>query len=209
MNPASLSLSRTDFFRNLPRHIFFAIVFGAAAAPALLWLSAIELPGNWNLLMAIPCGAIYANAAVLPIAVPGRHWSFGFVAALLMFLLFIAGGILSSKVDFARGPAPISAQANLIGILAVLTGACLGTLYGLLSGRGSAMALGAAIGAACGYAVGVTSLELGDAGALRCALAGAAALGSLHAGACLGAALGAGVVKSGRAARGGEKPPGA
>jgi len=47
-------------------------------------------------------GAIYVNAAMLPLAIPGRHWSFAFIGAMLMVLLMIAGAVLSHKLAFSH-----------------------------------------------------------------------------------------------------------
>ena len=186
---------RRQFLRVLPKHVLCAILSGALTGALLYGLQQLQLPGKWNYLMVIPLVALYVNGAMLPVALPGRHWSFAFIGAMAMFMLLVAGLILSSLFSFAHSLTPL---VNLATFLAILTGGCLGLFYGLLAGKPSAMVVGLAVGAATGYLLGLASLHLitpGNQwrydGVLHFAWQTAAAFGLLHLGAGLGAALGA------------------
>lgn len=195
-------LERRQFLRSLPRHVLCAILSGALTGALLYGLQQCALPGKWNYLMFIPLGALYVNGAMLPVALPGKHWSFAFIGAMALFMLLVAGLILSSKFSFAHSLAPQTAtvlsKVNQATFLAILTGGCLGLFYGLLAGKSSALVAGLALGAATGYLLGLGSLQLITPedqwrydGALNFAWQTAAAFMLLHLGAALGAALGA------------------
>ena len=206
MARGALMLNRPQMLRALPKHVFFAAISGAIAGFILYFLNQIELEGQWNLLMALPIGAIYVNAAMLPLAIPGRHWSFAFIGAMLMFLLMIVGAVLSHKFSFGN-----SEKANIATFEFILSGGCLGMFYGMLSGRTSAMIVGVALGSAVGFLLGTESAEflVTESGRfsdgtgvtveywryrspLHFAWQLGAAMALLHLGACLGAAMGAG-----------------
>ena len=216
MARGALMLNRPQMLRALPKHVFFAALSGAIAGFILYFLNQIELEGQWNLLMALPIGAIYVNAAMMPLAIPGRHWSFGFIGAMLMFLLMIVGAILSRKFAFphSREFEWINPNVNTATFEFILSGGCLGLFYGMLCGRSSAMIVGTAVGSAMGFVLGIYSRELVNSGffnehgliltfdhlagnwrynsPLHFAWQLAAAMALLHLGACLGAAMGAG-----------------
>jgi hypothetical protein len=176
MARGALMLNRPQMLRALPKHVAFAALTGAVAGFILYFLNQIELDGQWNLLMAIPIGAVYVNAAMIPLAIPGRHWSFAFIGAMLLFLLMIAGMIISQKVSFPHshvqtvstydGPKPDSgvasfylAKVNALTFAGLLSGGCLGLFYGMLAGRLSAMISGLAVGSASGFLLGILSLS--------------------------------------------------
>lgn len=199
------SLDRGQFLRALPKHLLLALLFGAIGGALIYFLKNIGLEGQWRLVLLLPMGAVYVNAVVLPLAVPGRHFGFAFICAMLMFLILIAGMILATKIilphsQVAGGP-PLT-KVNALTFGAVLTGACLGLFYGLFSDRPAARVTGALIGAATGYVLGVFSVELVTHsavawdtivydGPLNYAWQCAAALTLLHLGGCLGAFFGA------------------
>lgn len=211
---------RRQMLRALPQHVLWAVVLGAVAGPLLWWLLQIPMPDGWQWLLAIPAGAVFANAAVLPVALPGRHWSFAFIGAMMLFLLLVAGMILARTFAFPHSQLPALPphgteplyvpEVNYVTWVAVLTGGCLGLLYGLLAGRSGGMSIGLAIGSATGYLLGIASLQLVSSapcpwgcgqyhdvfwrfdGPLHLAWQCALLLAVLHLGACLGAALGAG-----------------
>jgi len=206
MARGAVMLNRPQMLRALPKHVFFAAISGAIAGFILYFLNQIELEGQWNLLMALPIGAIYVNAAMIPLAIPGRHWSFAFIGAMLMFLLMIVGAILSHKFAFGKNE-----KANVATFEFILSGGCLGLFYGMLCGRTSAMIVGIALGSVIGYLMGIgsTSFLVTESGSfsdgtrrtveswyynspLHFAWQLAAAMALLHLGACLGAAMGAG-----------------
>jgi hypothetical protein len=213
MTRTTQTLDRKQMLRALPKHLMWAALLGAIAGPILYFLKDIELPGQWNLLMAIPIGAVYVNAAVLPIALPGRHWSFGFIGSGMLFMLLIAGVILAPKFPFqhaytyfTRVVVPI---VNVLTWAAILSGACIGLFYGLIVGRVSAMITSMLLGSALGFMVGILGASMvipmirGDNNELigtqwrfdsplHFAWQLALMLVILHLGACLGAAMGAG-----------------
>jgi hypothetical protein len=216
MTRTAQTLDRTQMLRALPKHLMWAALLGAIAGPILYFLKDIELPGKWNLLMAIPIGAVYVNAAVLPIALPGRHWSFGFIASAMLFMLLIAGMIIAPKFPFAhawtrlKGIVPLLLPAvNTLTWTAIITGGCIGLFYGTLVGRTSAMICSMAIGSAVGYVIGIISMDnfvleifrntsefdgtrWRFDSPLHFAWQLALMLVILHLGACLGATMGAG-----------------
>ncbi|MCY3022574.1 MAG: hypothetical protein NTW87_26640 [Planctomycetota bacterium] len=211
-------LSRGQMLRSMPKHLLAALVSGAVAGMLLYGLKDVQALPVW--LLFIIMGTLWANAAVMPVALPGRHWSFAFIGAMMLFLLLVAGTVLAPKFPFSHShvPAPLPgggdytdvAEVNAITWGAVLTGGCLGLLYGLLAGRTPAMAVGLALGAATGYVLGAVSLSafqwLADPrvvsrmppmvwrfdGILHFAWQGALAMLVLHVGACVGAILGTG-----------------
>jgi hypothetical protein len=202
----ALAMDRGDYLRGLPQYVLLAAVFGAIAGALIHWIKIIPFDGGWRLLLLIPMAAVYVNAAVLPLAVRGRHWSFAFICCMLLFLMLIAGFILSEKLWFPHsmvtGAPPLS-KVNTLSAGALLTGACLGLFYGLLSGKRAALIVGLIVGAITGYLLGLLSLDvvahssaadwdtLRYTGALNFAWQGAIALAALHFGACIGAMLGA------------------
>jgi len=214
------TLSRGQLFRALPKHLLLALLCGAVFGPLFYCFKDIQaLP---PLVLFIIIGTLWANAAVLPVALPGRYWSFAFIGALMLFLLLVPGMFLAAKfpfphssVLFSPGAFAYSPEVNVITHGAILTGACLGLIYGLLAGRRPAMAVGLALGGASGYVLGLASMYafkwLADPhlvsrlpplcwrfdGALHFAWQGALAMVVLHLGACLGAVLGAAPSASG------------
>lgn len=193
-------------------HFFLALLSGAAVGALFYWLKDIEALPGWALFIIM--GTLWANAAVIPVALPRRYWSFAFIGAMMLFLLLLAGMILASKLPFPHSrkllpgvPNPVAVEeVNIITYATVLTGGCLGLLYGLLSGRRGAMVVGLALGGASGYVLGIASLYAfvavgGGAepqyvwrydSTLHFAWQGALVMIVLHAGASLGALLGAG-----------------
>jgi hypothetical protein len=152
--------------------------------------------------MFIPLGAIYVNGALLPVALPERNWSFAFIGAMALFMLLVAGLILSSKFSFAHSFSPdgaaVLSKVNQATFLAILTGGCLGLFYGLLAGKRSALLVGLAMGGAAGYLLGLATSNLVTpqdqwryGGALNFAWQMALAFGLLHLAASLGAMFGA------------------
>jgi hypothetical protein len=207
----ALMLSRAQLLRALPQHALLALICGAVAGFVLYFFQGIQLEGKWNLLMFIPTAAFFANAAVLPIIIPGRHWSLGFIGAMMLFLLLFAGLIISSKLPFPHSRNSfglVLTKVNSYSYALLLGGACVGLFYGLLAGVRSAMIVGAALGAASGYLLGVGMLRLVSgmevpagsmaateiwqfSGPHHTAWQLGAALMLLHVGACAGAAMGA------------------
>jgi hypothetical protein len=199
------SLDRRQFLLALPKHVLLAAVFGAVAGALIFLIKNIDIEGQWRIALLLPIGALYVNAAILPLAIPGRHWSFAFICSMLLFLMLIAGVIIATKVNVPHshvpGGEPLS-KVNALTIGAVLTGACLGLFYGLFSDRRGAMVTGALIGAASGYTLGVFSVEfvthssaawdtIAYNSALHYAWQCAGALAVLHCGGCIGAMFGA------------------
>jgi len=201
------TLSRGQMLRAMPKHLLWAAISGAVVGMLLCLVTFVPLP-DW--MLAIIAGALWSNAAVVPVAVPGRHWSFAFIGAMMLFLLLVAGTILAQKLPFPHAPDYVwrmgSEILNLVSWLAVLTGGCIGLLYGLLVGKRSSMVVGLALGTAIGFLLGLgfegavtlEGWELGASvhgrfdGPLHFAWQGALAMVVLHAAAGLGAALGAG-----------------
>ncbi|MFH0939398.1 MAG: hypothetical protein V1899_08975 [Planctomycetota bacterium] len=199
-------LSRYQLLRSLPKHVLYAILLGAITGILLYWLKFVQLSGKWNYLMFFPIASIYVNGATLPVAIPGRHWTFAFIGAMMMLLLLIAGVILSIELPFSHslkpGTSKVMYTANLITYGGILTGGCLGLFYGILAGCKTAMFVGLAMGVATGYLLSLASIHAVIAGAdmdiliynstPHAAWQGALACGTLHIGAGLGAILGSG-----------------
>lgn len=129
-------------------------MLGAVGGTILHFLKDIHLSGKWDLLMFIPLAAVHVNAAVLPVAIPGRHWSFGYIGAVMLFFLLIAGTVLAGKIEFPHAQNALGG-VNIATYWALLTGALLGLLYGLIAGRTSSMVLGLMIGSLAGYGLGI------------------------------------------------------
>ena len=201
---------RRQFLYSLPKHILCAVALGAITGILLYWLSLVQLPGKWNYLMFFPIASVYVNGATLPMAIPGRHWTFAFMGEMMLLLLLITSLILSMKLPFSHSLKPGASETlytvNLITYVGILTGGCLGLFYGILAGHKSAMVVGLALGAVTGYLLGVASIHVVTAGALgvdaniwvyngtlHAAWQGALACSALHAGASLGAMLGSNV----------------
>ena len=197
-------LDRRQLLMNLPRHVLLAVLFGAITGPLIFWLRLIPLESSWRLLLLLPIAAVYVNGAVLPVALPGKHWSFAFICSMLLLLSSVAGAILSTKFNFPHSVMPdgtVLSKVNELTAGAVVTGACLGLFYGLLSEKRSSMIAGAILGAAMGVTLGVASVNVVSHvppvnvliydGALNFAWQAAIAFAALHLAACLGAALGA------------------
>lgn len=148
---------RGQLFRALPKHLLWAALLGAVGGVLLYFLKDIRLSGMWNLLMFIPLAAVHVNAAVLPVAIPGRHWGFGYIGAIMLFFLLIAGTVLSNKLEFphARVGDTELVGVNIVTYWALLTGGLLGLLYGLIAGRTGAMVMGLMIGSLAGYGLGI------------------------------------------------------
>ncbi len=206
MRGAPPLLSRGQMLRTLPSHVLFAIISGALTGFLLYLLSLVQLPGRWNLVMLFPLAGIYVNGATLPVAIPGRHWSFSFLCSMSMLLLLVAGMILAAKINFPHSYMPGAAapltKVNALTVAGMVTGACLGLFYGVLAGQKGAMVVGLAMGVATGYVLGLlsTGIVSGAAGSfdawiydgpLHFAWQGALAFGALHLGSGLGALLGA------------------
>lgn len=220
MAQRAVTLSRGQMLRAMPKHLLWAAAAGAVAGAALRGLDHLA-PSGWLAWAAlIAMGGLYANAAVMPVTLPGRHWSFAFIGAMMLFLLLVAGGVLAPKFPFPHsflpplpphGMEPVFLpHVNAITWLGILTGGCLGLLYGLLVGRTGSMVVGLALGSASGYAVGIASLLLVGLspcgwgcssyhgldwrwyGLLHLAWQGALFMVVVHFGASLGAAMGAG-----------------
>lgn len=132
----------------------WAALLGAVGGVLLHFLKDIHLSGMWNLLMFIPIAAVYVNTAVLPVAIPGRHWGFGYIGAIMLFFLLIAGTVLAGKIEFPHARNTL-AGVNVISYWALLTGGLLGILYGLIAGRTGAMLMGMMLGSLAGYGIGV------------------------------------------------------
>jgi hypothetical protein len=215
----TLTLSRGQMLRAMPKHLLWAAVSGAVVGMLLYWLKDVAALPGW--LQAIVMGTLWVNAAVLPVALPGRHWSFAFIAAMMLFLALVAGMILAAKFPFPHsriacesGRYVYSEEVNIITWAAIITGGCLGLFYGLLVGRTSSMVVGLSLGSAAGYVLGtlavhaVSARYMGDGAdcdggplngyaltyntALHFAWQGALAMVVLHLGASLGAAMGTG-----------------
>lgn len=150
-------MTRGQLFRALPKHLLWAALLGTVGGLILHFLKDIHLSGKWDLLMFIPLAAVHVNMAVLPVAIPGRHWSFGYIGAVMLFFLLIAGTVLSGKIEFPHahsGPLELSG-VNVVTYWALLTGGLLGLLYGLIAGRTGAMVLGLIFGSLAGYGLGI------------------------------------------------------
>jgi hypothetical protein len=213
----TLTLGRGQMLRAMPKHLLWAAVSGAVVGVLLYWLKDVGALPGW--LLAIVMGTLWANAAVLPVALPGRHWSFAFIAAMMLFLALVAGMILAAKFPFPHsriacesGRYIYSTEVNVVTWAAIITGGCLGLFYGLLVGRTSSMVVGLSLGSASGYVLGIMAVRAvswhiygndcdGDSLYESCwrygspldfAWQGALAMAALHLGASLGAAMGAG-----------------
>ena len=88
------TLDRRQFLLALPKHLLLAAAFGAGAGALIFLLKNIDLDGQWRMALLLPIGAVYVNAVILPLAIPGRHFGFAFICSMLMFLILIAGMIL-------------------------------------------------------------------------------------------------------------------
>ena len=159
---AAACLSRGKFLSALPEHFFLALLFGAGGSILLDLLAQIKLPGPWINLPLFPSVAIFVNAMVLPLAIPGRHWSFAFLCEMMLILSCLAGVILATLI-----PLPHSTVAgnylstvNVITFLAMATGLSLGCFYGIVVGGAKALKLGALFGLTGGYLVGLLSTAL-------------------------------------------------
>jgi hypothetical protein len=150
-------LTRGELLRAIPKHLGWAALAGAIGGVLLYFINQIHIEGLWSLLLFIPIGAVYVNAAVLPVVIPRRFWSFGYIGMVLLFLLLIIGTILSNKISFPHAVAangnPLP-HVNFVTFWALMTGAMLGLLYGLLAGRTGAMLVGLMLGSMLGYFVG-------------------------------------------------------
>jgi len=135
----------------------WAALLGTVGGLLLHFLKDIHLSGKWDLLMFIPLAVVHVNAAVLPVAIPGRHWSFGYIGAVMLFFLLIAGTVLAGKIEFphARAGNMELVGANVVTYWALLTGGLLGLLYGLIAGRTGAMVMGLMLGSLAGYGLGI------------------------------------------------------
>jgi len=144
----------------------WAALLGAVGGVLLYFLKDIRLSGMWNLLMFIPLAAVHVNAAVLPVAIPGRHWGFGYIGAIMLFFLLIAGTVLSNKLEFphARVGNMELVGVNIVTYWSVLTGGLLGLLYGLIAGRTRAMLMGTLLGSLAGYGLGIMYASFFDMG---------------------------------------------
>ena len=202
MRSAVPTLSRKDLLQKLPQHVLYAVLLGAVGAVLLSLLQYIQLPGRWNYLMAFPFAAVYVNAAVLPLAIPGRHWSFAFIAGMMMVLISMAAAILSAKVQFPHSVigGTVLPKVNTLTFFMLVTGGSQGLFYGVLVGRKPAMVLGLFFGLIAGYLLGMLSLTVVTHDQANTfvynrwidfAWQGALALGVLHLAACLGAVVGA------------------
>jgi hypothetical protein len=159
---AAPTLTRGKFLRQIPLHLLLAGLFGAGMAAVLALLNSIQLPGRWNYLMVFPFAAIYVNGVIMPAVIPGKHFSFGFLCAMMLVLICMASAILSTWVQLPHsvvGGVYLS-TINTITFLALATGASLGLFYGILVGRKNAMVLGAIVGAIGGYIIGLISMAL-------------------------------------------------
>jgi len=155
-------LTRATFVRLIPFHLLLAALFGAGTAVLLGLLGSIQLAGRWQYVMVFPIGALYVNGVVLPVSIPGRHWSFGFLCSMMLILICMAGGIISTWLHLPHstvGTVFLSA-VNTATFLAVVTGASIGLFYGLLVGERTALTLGAVLGAMGGYILGLLSALL-------------------------------------------------
>jgi len=201
----TLLYTRAQLLRALPKHLLLAVVAGLIAGPLLYLCLLIPLQGAWRMALLFPMIAIYANAVTLPVAIPGRHWSFAFVCSVLLLFLMVVSQVLAGKLSFGHaqvGTAVLS-TVNRITAGAIASGLCLGLFYGLLAGKRNAMIVGGAMGVATGYLLGLVSVQLVHAsgpdvnaliysGIVDYAWQFAAGLAVLHLGSGLGAALGAG-----------------
>ncbi|HYG74807.1 MAG TPA: hypothetical protein VEK08_07375 [Planctomycetota bacterium] len=221
MAQATFTLNRSELLRGLPRHLLFALVLGLVVGPLMWLVKEIEVPEGWEWIAGIPIAALWANAAALPIALPGRHWGYGFISAGMIFLLLVAGAVLGERIMLSHSivKTPLETQrlmkVNLLTFELVLSGAGIGLFYGLLAGKKSAMWTGLALGGAIGFVLGIASLAVvthavaGGAKKLSMdmlmsydrwkydtfyhfAWQTTAAAVALHLAGCIGAALGAG-----------------
>jgi hypothetical protein len=201
---APMGLDRRQLLHNIPRHVLLAIIFGLLAGPLIFGLKSIPIDGSWRLMLLAPIALVYVAATTLPVALPGKHWLFAVICAVLLLLASLVAGILATKIDFPHSVLPdgtVLTKVNVLTTGAMATGICLGLFYGLLSEKRSAMIAGAILGAATGYTLGMASVELVSRtppmdlliynGALHYAWQLGVALAVLHLGACMGAALGA------------------
>jgi hypothetical protein len=150
-------LTRGQMFRALPKHLGWAALTGALAGVLLYFINQIQIDGLWSLILFIPIGAVYVNAAILPAVIPGRFWSFGYIGMMLLFLLLIIGAILSNKILFPHATAVNGTSlqgVNFVTFWAIMTGSMLGLLYGLLAGRTGSMIIGLMLGSMAGYLLG-------------------------------------------------------
>jgi len=198
--------------RALPWHLLFAICCGAVCGALLYPLQAIAASGVTQMIVLVVMLAFYVNAAMLPVFLPGRHWSLAFISALMLMLLLVGGYVLSERLAICPGAVQkyCFGFVNRAFYLWILTGLCLGLFYGLLSGRRNAMLVGAALGGASGYCLGIATPEfIQPAVSVSVAIGreivdwrfdsllhfiwqGALAMFLLHLGAGLGATMGAG-----------------
>jgi hypothetical protein len=197
-------LTRKKFWVSIPNHLLLSLVFGAGGAVILSLISHIQLPGRWYYLILFPSTAIFVNAAVLPLGIPGRRWSFAFLCEMMLILSCFASGILSTWIPLPHSTVAENylTSVNVITFLAMATGLSLGLFYGVIVGGQLALKMGAIFGLLGGYFVGLFSTALIShetetlnqfeyASVLHLAWQGAAGLLILHFFATLGALLGA------------------
>jgi hypothetical protein len=156
------TLSRGSFLRLIPLHLLLAALFGAATAVILSLLNGIQLSGRWNYVMIFPLASIYVNGVIMPAVIPGRHFSFGFLCAMMLILICMASMILSTWIPLPHsmvGDVYVAA-INTITFLMLATGASLGLFYGILVGRKNAILFGGILGAIGGYVIGLASMAL-------------------------------------------------
>jgi hypothetical protein len=206
MARGAISLTRPELLRRFPLHILYAIVTGAVTGALLYWGGNLIQPtGILRYVIMMALGAVFVNGATIPVALPGRHWSFAFVIALMMIMLLVAGVILPAMIPFSHSrlsDGTILDRVNLVTWIGILTGGGLGLFYGVVAGHKWSIIVGGAMGAVAGFILGIVSLNFISAApgsvdewryfsAPHFAWQCAAFMVLLHAGALGGAILGA------------------
>ncbi|HYF48930.1 MAG TPA: hypothetical protein VEJ63_05975 [Planctomycetota bacterium] len=198
------ALSRQQFLKALPLHLLLAALSGAVTAVLLSLLTDIQLSGYWRYILILPIGAVYVNGAIMPLVVPGRHFSFGFLCAMMLIMICLAGGVLSTwlRLPHSFVDDAYLSKINTVSFIALVTGLSLGLFYGILVGTRHSLTFGAILGTAGGYLVGLGTAALvsHESGTrnqfvygslLDFAWQGAAAMLALHLFGAIGALMGA------------------
>ncbi len=155
---------RGALWRVIPLHVGYALVSGALLGLVLYGLN--ECNGAaWieflaSLAMLLCCSAF----ATLPMALPGKHWLFGTLAAVALMCLLLPGLLLAPHVPFAHSYVAGAQPVELINVLtmgAMISGLCLGLFYGLLVGGTRPVVVGCLAGLGTGYVLGLCSVLLG------------------------------------------------
>src|SRR5476651_44174 len=106
MPSRSVSFSREQYLRALPKHVLLALLCGAISGMLIWWVKSIPLSGSWRLGLLFPLAAVYVTGAILPLAIPGRNWGFSFICGMMLALILMAGFVLSETIWLPHSTVP-------------------------------------------------------------------------------------------------------